>query len=213
MINSSDLRDSAQFLRSVLTELADGRSRDGQGQYASEDQQDPAAFKKTYSDRWKNMAGIAALGIAGAAVLAPKMKRFGGEGILETIRKAGANNAKRAVAARDRAVMADRARAATQGPKGPEPQISNQAVAQARRTNVPDTPPAPAPAPKQRAPRAPKAPAKKAPAKKAAPAKKGSTKKKPDDKAPSIQAGAKAKMRSNDTTSLSQRIENIINRL
>ena len=114
------LDSSSPILRSVLTEL---RSRDGQGQYAPEDQADPSAFKKAYSNRWKIAASIAALGIGGAATLGPRLQRFGGKGILGPIKTSGLNRAKKAAVNRN-ANLTDKGKRGKTTPYDPGPSIS-----------------------------------------------------------------------------------------
>ena len=119
------LDSSSPILRSVLTEL---RSRDGQGQYAPEDQADPSAFKKAYSNRWKIAASIAALGIGGAATLGPRLQRFGGKGILGPVKTSGLNRAKKAAVNRN-ANLTDKGKRGKTPPYDPGPSLSGKGKA------------------------------------------------------------------------------------
>ena len=119
------LDSSSPILRSVLTEL---RSRDGQGQYAPEDQADPSAFKKAYSNRWKIAASIAALGIGGAATLGPRLQRFGGKGILGPVKTSGLNRAKKAAVNRN-ANLTDKGKRGKTTPYDPGPSLSGKGKA------------------------------------------------------------------------------------
>lgn len=183
MLTAHELSSSASVLRSALTEFS--RARDGGGQYAPEDQQDPSAFKKAYSNRWKIAASIAALGIGGAATLAPRMERFGGAGIMKSIVKAGDNRAKRTVVTRNRRIREENAPPRS---KGPAPSIGGSGKSGLRKGNNQQ-----AQVPKQ------------------APARK--PRKKKEDTGPSIEGSGKGRVRKNKELSADIRITQLASRI